>query len=108
MPKERGESVDKEKVACLLGHSSDREKPAHWSLHTPSKENADLDSQVDWILSQLTGDLDVWKRIGATYRVDLFCGLFLEQANRGTALKPQTLSALGSRGITLSLDIYAP
>lgn len=108
MAKVRGESVDKKEVAQLLGCESDQQKSKHWSLDALASETADLDSQVSSILSRLTADLAVWKKIVAGYRVDLFCGLYLERSNRGVTLAPQTMVDLGSRGIELGFDIYAP
>jgi hypothetical protein len=77
-------------------------------LHAPDKEEADLDAQVLWILSRLTGDLGVWKEVTRAYRVDLFCGLLLDRANRGVTLAPNTMTEIGARGIELGFDIYAP
>jgi hypothetical protein len=107
MAKVRGGSVDKKEVAQLLGCESDQQKFKHWSLHAPDSEEADLDSQVDWILSRLTADLAVWKKVVSSYRVDMFCGLHLERSNRGVTLAPHTMAALGSRGVELGFDIYA-
>ena len=108
MAKVRGESVDKKEVARLLGCPSDQEKFRHWSLDAPATEEADLDSQVDWILARVTSDLSVWKKITEDYRVDLFCGLLLERSNRGVTLAPKTMTELGARGIEIGFDIYAP
>lgn len=52
MAKVRGESVDRDAVARLLGCESDQQKLRHWSLHAPDSLEADLDSQVAWILSR--------------------------------------------------------
>jgi len=108
MAKVRGESVDKKEVARLLRCPSDQEKLRHWSLDAPATAEADLDSQVDFILSRVTGDLSVWKKITEEYRVDLFCGLLLERSNRGVTLAPKTMTELGTRGIQIGFDIYAP
>ena len=35
-------------------------------------------------------------------------GWFMKESNEGVDIKPSTLAALGSRGIALALDIYAP
>jgi hypothetical protein len=40
------------------------------------------------------------------YRIDLFCGLFMEGTNEGLQISPETLHALGERGISLGLDMY--
>jgi hypothetical protein len=108
MAKVRGESVDQKKIAKLLGCDSDQEKFRHWSLHAPDSNEADLDWQADWILSRVVPDLLVWRQVVTSYRVDLFCGLFLERSNRGVTLSPRIMSELGSRGIELGFDIYAP
>jgi hypothetical protein len=103
-----GKSVDKKEVSRLLGCESDQEQFRHWSLHAPDSEEADLDSQVGWILSRLTTDLTIWKNISSSYRVDLFCALHLERPNRGATLAPKIMAELGARGIELGFDIYAP
>ena len=78
-----------------------------WRLQATVQEPADLNRQVAEILSKLTQDLDVWRAINSQHKVDLFCGLFLDQANEGLDLSSASLAALGSRGIKLGLDIYA-
>jgi len=108
MSKNRGDSVDKDEVTRLLCCECNREKSLDWSLCAPENEPADLDAQVDWILTRVTPDLSVWKKITEDYRVDLFCGLFLERPNRGVTLMPKTMTELGVRGIRLGFDIYAP
>lgn len=108
MAKVRGESVDRKEVSRLLGCESDQEKLRHWSLHAPEKKEADLDSQVAWILGRLTGDLIVWKKLSSEYRLDIFCALYLERPNRGVSLSPKTMADLAARGIEIGFDIYAP
>lgn len=108
MAKVRGESVDKEEIARLLCCESDQQKLRHWSLHAPDSGEGDLDLQVAWILSRVTVDTDVWKKIVAEYRVDLFCALYLERSNRGASLSPTTMAELGARGVEIGFDIYAP
>jgi hypothetical protein len=108
MAKVRGESVDKEKIARLLCCESDQQKLRHWSLHAPDSAEGDLDSQIAWILSRVTADAAVWKKVVTEYRVDLFCALYLERPNRGVSLSPKTMAELGARGIEIGFDIYAP
>ena len=67
-----------------------------------------MDAQVHWIFSRLTSDLKIWKKLGEHYRIDLFCGLFLERANRGVTLAPETMAAIAARGAELGFDIYSP
>lgn len=106
--KVRGEGVDKKEVSRLLGRESDRQKFRHWSLNAPDNEGADLDAQIAWLLDRVTHDLSVWKKVTVEYRVDLFCALYLERKNRGVTLSPKTMAELGTRGIEIDFDIYAP
>jgi hypothetical protein len=106
MSKERRGTIDKDEVARLLACKSDREKWSHWCLHAPESEDAHLDDQVAWILSRVTSDLTVWQKITSEYRVDLFCGLFLERPNRGVTLSVRSMADLATRNIELGFDIY--
>jgi len=108
MAKVRGESVVKRQISERLGCESDQSNLRHWSLHAPDQAEADLDAQVAWLLARTTNDLGIWKKITTEYRVDLFCGLYLERPNRGLNLSPTTMTELGARGIELAFDIYAP
>jgi hypothetical protein len=79
-----------------------------WRLHSSDQEPENLDKHVDELLSKLTSDLDIWRALGKKYRIDLFCGLFMERENEGLSISPSSLVALGQRGIELGLDIYGP
>ena len=92
-----------------VGAKTGKEHTAHtgqWHLRASDREPEDIDGQVQELLAKLTQDLEVWAALAQRFRVDLFCGLFLKSANEGGTLSPSTLSALGNRGIKLSLDIY--
>src|SRR5579864_6092955 len=93
----------------IRGKTTGRESIAPagtWQLEADARDRADLDGQIAHILDRLTTDPEVWARLSQAFRIDLFCGLFMERANEGVALSPSTLAALGSRGIELSFDIY--
>jgi hypothetical protein len=106
--KDPQEKVNFETISRLLGCNSDAKTPSIWRLRSPDSEDGDIDSQVEWILSRLTQDLNRWNEVSSQFSIDLFCGLFLERTNRGTSLFPETMRRLADRGIKLSLDIYAP
>jgi len=108
MAKVRGESVNKTEVSSALGCEPDRENRKSWCLHGPEKEDSNLDSQIEWLLGRVSSDLETWKMITANYRVDIFCGLFMQRTNRGTSLSAKTMMELGTRGIEIGFDIYAP
>jgi hypothetical protein len=78
-----------------------------WIFEAPDRELKDMNGQIREILSQMTDDLAVWQGITKRYRVDLFCGLFLSDYYGGVTLSPESLAALGERGIKMGLCIYA-
>jgi len=119
-----GDKLDPDEVSRLLGgvptlsyrkgdvkKSKIRDivrKSGAWLLDATDREPADLAAQVDEILGQLTQDLSVWASLANDYRVDLFCGLFMEQTDEGVEVSAKTLKALSERGIKLGFCIYAP
>jgi hypothetical protein len=77
-----------------------------WRLFATKREPQDLDGQIDELLSKLTDDFNVWASIAERYKLDLFCGLFMQGSNEGLSISPKSLAALGLRQIELGLDIY--
>ena len=84
------------------------EKTGSWRLKASDAKPGDLDIQIQGIFASLTSDLSVWADLSARFRVDIFCGLFMDKGNEGLEIAPETLGAMGARGVTLSLDIYDP
>jgi hypothetical protein len=120
-----GNDVDPAEIARLLGReptSAQRKGEAltgpagqtniartgMWRLETADRSPGNINAQVAELLGQLTPSLDVWRAIAAKHSIDLFCGLFMDQGNEEIALSPDSMKALGDRGIELGLDIYAP
>jgi len=94
----------------VLRGASGRDRVAKfggWWLQASEAVPADLDVQIHGLLAGLSSDLSAWKQLTSLYKVDLFCGWFMEAANEGVGISPSTLLSLGERGIELSLDIYA-
>lgn len=81
-------------------------KTGCWFLQAEKSKPENLEAQIAEILSQLTSDLVVWERLSQSYKVDLFCGLFMGHWNDGLSIFPSTMLALGQRKIALSLDVY--
>lgn len=79
-----------------------------WLLRTSEHTPGDISAQVREILSVTTPDLAVWKALSCYERLDIFCGLFMNEGNEGEELAPDVLLALGERGLRLGLDIYDP
>jgi len=84
------------------------EKTGSWRLNALDAKPGDLDAQIQWIFASLTPDLSVWDELSTRFRADIFCGLFMDERNEGLEINPETLAAMGARGVTLSLDIYDP
>ncbi len=79
-----------------------------WRLSATEQEPGDLDYQVSEILDQLTNNLNAWQELADNYKIDLFCGIFMESDMEGISLSPESLQKLGERNILLDLDIYGP
>lgn len=88
-----------------------RQRYAHtgrWHLHADRRFPEDLNAQILEILDQVTDDLEVWRELGARYKIDMFCGVWMGHWNNGLPLFHEVLLALGQRGILLDIDLYAP
>jgi hypothetical protein len=77
-----------------------------WTYQAQETGPADVDAQVAELLGQLTPDVQVWRQLAGRFDMDLFCGWFMERANEGLDIAPDTLMSLAERRIALSLDIY--
>ena len=77
-----------------------------WRLDASDREPEDMNGQIREILSRMTSDLSVWQGITKRFRVDLFCGLWMDGSDCGLTLSPESLAALGERGIKLAMCIY--
>ena len=98
--------VDLDEITALIGRAPiAAPRGKGWRLQASLSEPGDLDGQIKEILSGTSDDFDAWRALGARFRIDMFCGLFMEEWNEGAVLTPETLKLLSDRGITLSLDI---
>lgn len=78
-----------------------------WCLHGSLPEKTDLEEQVTDLLSKVTNELATWNSLVKEFNVDIFCGVFLDDWNRGFGLSPQVLKLLSDRGIAIGFDIYS-
>lgn len=79
-----------------------------WRLDAEVVESEKLGQQVSEPLRRTTADLGVWQAPSDCFRVDLFCGWFMSGSNEGVEISPETMIALGTRGIVLPVDIDSP
>ena len=78
-----------------------------WRREASQTQPEDLGAQLREVLRGLTPDLEVWRTLSRSYRVDLFCGWFMKEGNEGVEISPEVLQLLAERHIALNLDIYA-
>ncbi|MEQ7010404.1 DUF4279 domain-containing protein [Actinopolymorpha sp. B17G11] len=106
-----GEALVPTAITTALGCEPSRSwaKGDAWISHGVTRTRRfglwSLDAE-ETILGRLTSDEAVWRDLGARYTVDLFCGWFMERGNEGVTLGPETMLALGRRGIPLDVDLY--
>lgn len=119
-----GDDLDTDEVTRLLGCEptvsyrkgellpgttrGNRAKTGRWSQEGGLPRTEDINAQVVALLNSLSSDMAVWRRLTENFRVDLFCGLFLEEANRGIELEVETMRMLVDRRLKIGFDIYAP
>jgi hypothetical protein len=118
-----GEQLDPDEITRLLGCAASSSarigestnqggvsriaREGFWRLSN-GKSDVSVEDQIAILLARLTTDLTVWQGIAARFKIDLFCGLFLDASNRGFALRPELMRQLVGRGITIGFDIYGP
>lgn len=77
-----------------------------WRLNASDRDPADLNGQINELLSGLSSDFTVWRSLSARFGGRVFCGIFLDSINEGFDLRPETLSRLSERGLLIDFDIY--
>ena len=117
-----GDTLDPDVVTAMLGapptnscrkgdltrrkHTERVEPRGRWLLQSGQRAGGSLDAVINELLDRLTADPAVWSDLTCQFRVDLFCGLHLDDWNRGVTFHPATLKKVADRGLDLGLDIY--
>lgn len=85
-------------------------KRGYWAVELSSPQSGDWDVEevIKGMLAKLPADAELWAELNRTCKVDLYCGLFMEAANRGFSLSPSTCQMLADRHLEIGFDIYAP
>lgn len=83
-------------------------KTGSWRLSMPRYSPGELDQQVGDLFKLLSADMAIWADFATRFDGDIFVGLFLNEGNEGVEFRPETLAAIGIRGLRLDLDIYGP
>jgi len=79
-----------------------------WLLSVTDREPADFNSQVTELLSRVTRNLAVWANLSQQFKIDLFCGFFMKEADEGIEISAETMRMLAERGIKIGICLYAP
>ena len=77
-------------------------------LHASEVDDGDTDRQLSTLLARCSSDVGAWQMVSSQWKVDLFCGLFLERPNRAVSLSVTSMRLLSERGIEIGFDIYSP
>ena len=77
-----------------------------WIYRLPASPEWELGDAIETLLDRLPADPALWETLVGRFKADVFCGLFLNAANRGAELRPDTLARLVERRLTLGLDIH--
>jgi len=80
----------------------------YWHLDAAGRQPGSLDAHVTELFGRVNDALPVWRRLSRDYQIELFCVYFTREAHKPVQASPQTLKALGDRGIKLKLHIYSP
>ena len=119
-----GDSLNPDTISRLLGCrptvgfvkgqiEPSRGKPivretGYWHFDAAGQQPGSLDAHVTELFGRVNDALPVWRRLSREYQIELFCVYFTREAHKPVQASPQTLKALGDRGIKLKLHIYSP
>lgn len=119
-----GDDLDPAEITNLLGcKPTDRQlkdqkilrngsvrvaKTGMWNLCAECCEPGNLNHQIAELLSLTNDDISLWSELGSKYKIDIFCGLFMEGDMEGIDIAHEILLELGRRRIKLDFDIYGP
>ena len=78
-----------------------------WRVEVDKEVSGNLETKIAMVLSLVTDDLSRWKRLPASERAQLFCGMFMDDVNEGVGLSQSILQQVSDRGLALELDLYA-
>jgi hypothetical protein len=104
-----------DKLGCLPTEASRRgavirydrlARTGSWRLEGVDSPSVELPQQVTNLLGRVTSDPAVWRDLTGRFNVDVFCGVYLTEWNRGFTLSSDVLRYLGDRGIEIGFDIY--
>jgi hypothetical protein len=113
-----GKDLDPKKLGALLGfiESESTEMTVKrlksgrvvWSIRLQNKEFLPLEKKIEALLGEFTKEINTWKRATEYIKADIFCGLFLDEWNKGFSLTPPLTKELSDRNLEIGFDVYSP
>jgi hypothetical protein len=93
--------------ACRKGDPVRCSSTGRWLLDCEKTVDTP-DSQLKLLLSDLTDDLSIWRRLTESFSAEIKCHLFLRRWTRGTIFSSDSLALLAERGLRLHIEVYTP
>jgi len=78
----------------------------HYRLTSEACEQESVQGVIRTLFARLPQNPKLWATLSQKWKIDLFCGLFLETENRGFELSSELCRDLAQRGISIGFDIY--
>ena len=79
----------------------------NWLVDAGPWKKEDVGRAIDRALRKIKADTATVRKIAARFKGRVFCGIATERWNRGFEVPTSTLARIASRGLSLSVDIYA-
>lgn len=116
-----GDDLDPDRISNLLGcqptksyrkgdvlSSKRSSRIAHtgfWSLSAVEEDTSTLEMKVRGLLDRISADSAAWNSL-SRFQGNIFCGVFIEDWNRGFSLSSELMQDLVERKLTIDFDIY--
>ncbi|WP_234801685.1 DUF4279 domain-containing protein [Allorhizobium taibaishanense] len=78
-----------------------------WNVGAKEVDSGNFEEAIARFLSGIPAAPDVFLALASRFKVELFCGLFLDEYNSGLEISPAVMTLMVERGISLDLDIYS-
>jgi hypothetical protein len=79
-----------------------------WNATIEGNRAEPLSRTIARLLRSIPAQPRVFREMGRRFKLDVLCGVFLDDYNRGFELPAILVQSLARRGLALSFDIYAP
>ena len=96
-----GETIDRAGIPAT-------QETGIWIYELPASTEWELSDAIRTLLDKFPADPALWESLATEFRMDVFCGLFLHERNRGTQISIETMALLVERRLPLGLDIHGP